>query len=108
MSKLKCNDPSPTFLLDSLFPLLVIIIMIIIIIIIIIISILNLVLTCSLQAKIAQRKVEAAEKSVLTDGEAEAMRREQGKASQEVKEEWEKRQADIASREAKRVRLIVI
>lgn len=55
-----------------------------------------------LQQKIAQRKIEAAEKSVISDGEAEALRREQGKASQEVKEEWEKRQAEIAIREAKK------
>jgi len=32
------------------------------------------------------------------------MRREQAKASLEVKEEWEKRQADIAAREARKDR----
>lgn len=55
-----------------------------------------------LQEKIAKRKVEAAEQSVMSDAESEAMRREQGKASQDVKEEWENRQRDIAILEAKR------
>jgi hypothetical protein len=55
-----------------------------------------------LQEKIAKRKVEAADQSVMSDAESEAMRREQGKASQEVKEEWENRQRDIAILEAKR------
>jgi len=55
-----------------------------------------------LQEKIAKRKVEAADQSVMSEAEAEAMRREQGKASQEVKEEWENRQRDMAILEAKR------
>lgn len=56
-----------------------------------------------LQEKIAKRKVEAAEKSVMTEAEAEALRREQGKAAQEVKEEWENRQRELAILEAKKV-----
>lgn len=56
-----------------------------------------------LQEKIAKRKIEAAEQSVMSDAESEAMRREQGKASQEVKEEWENRQREIAILEAKKV-----
>jgi hypothetical protein len=55
-----------------------------------------------LQEKIAKRKIEAADQSVMSDAESEALRREQGKASQEVKEEWENRQRDIAILEAKR------
>lgn len=55
-----------------------------------------------LQEKIAKRKIEAAEQSVMSDAESEAMRREQGKASQEVKEEWENRQREIAILEAKK------
>jgi hypothetical protein len=55
-----------------------------------------------LQEKIAKRKVEAADQSVMSEAESEAMRREQGKASQEVKEEWENRQREIAILEAKR------
>jgi len=55
-----------------------------------------------LQEKIAKRKIKAADQSVMSEAESEAMRREQGKASQEVKEEWENRQRDIAILEAKR------